>query len=141
MDSAGHHSPGFQVSVQNTATMHVLQCHRQLHYPVHHHLLVKTLPFLLVLCDLPIKVTTLQGHPKQKSVLQFLHDLKTHRFLVLCYLPTKVTPLQQGHPKQESVLQFVHDLKTHPFLYSLIFPPSHPPARSPKTGISVTVCT
>ena len=129
VDSAGYHSPGFQVSVQNTATMHVLQCHCQLHYPVHHHLLIKTLPFLLVLRDLPIKVTPLQGHPKQKSVLQFLHDLKTHPFLVLCYLPTKVTPLQQGHPKHESVLPFLHDLKTHPLFVLSNLPTKSPPCK------------
>ena len=128
MDSAGHHSPGFQVSVQNTATMHVLQCHRQLHYPVHHHLLIKTLPFLLVLCDLPIKVTPLQGHPKQKSVLQFLHDLKTSSlFFVLCDLPTKVTPLP--HPckvtqNRNQCYNLYMTSKPIPFLYSVMSPSS-----------------
>ena len=122
--------------------MHVLQCHRQLHYPVHHHLLIKTLPFLLVLCDLPIKVTPLQGHPKQKSVLQFLHDLKTHPFLVLCDLPTKVTPARS--PKTGIwVLQFVYDLKTHPLLVPCDLPTKVTPCSkvTQNRNQSVTIFT
>ena len=100
----------------------------------------KLFPFFLYSVIFPSRSPPCKVTQNKNQCYNFYMTSKPIPFLYSVIFPPS-SPLQD-HPKQESECYNLYmTSKPIPFLYSVIFPSRSSPARSPKTGIRVTIFT